>query len=126
LICIGDSLLSLLCHLMGAVLCPAPRNQALPKLSSSGLGLLSETTGMHKPRTLMEQIHVLHRAAHASGRQRDREPDPEHESSLDATQDDSADYDAIGEFAGDALATLEDWEAELTLDDLNAGRTKIH
>ena len=81
---------------------------------------------MHKPRTLMEQIHVLRKAAHASGCQKDREPDPEHQSGLDATQDDSSDYDAIGEFAGDALATLEDWEAELTLDDLNAGRTKIH
>jgi hypothetical protein len=74
----------------------------------------------------MEQIHVLHKAAHASGRQRDREPDPEHQSSLDATQDDSSDCDAIGEFGGNAWATLEDWEAELTLDDLKAGRTKIH
>ena len=111
---------------MGAVLCPAPRNQALPKLSSSGLALLSETTGMHKPRTLMEQIHILHKAARASGRQRECEPDPQNQSSLDATQDDSSDYDVIGEFAGDALTTLEDWEAELTLDDLGAGRTKIH
>jgi len=32
----------------------------------------------------------------------------------------------VGEFAGDALATLEDWETELTLEDLNAGHTKIH
>ena len=74
----------------------------------------------------MEQIHVLHKAAQASGRQSDREPDPQHPSSLGATQDDSSDYDAIGEFAGDALATLEDWEAELTLDDLKAGCAKIH
>jgi hypothetical protein len=37
-----------------------------------------------------------------------------------------SDYDVIGEFAGDALATLADWETELTLDDLKAGRTKIH
>jgi hypothetical protein len=112
---------------MCAVLRPAPRNQAaLPRFFALGLGLLSETAGMHKPRTLMEQIHVLHKAARASGRQRDREPDPQHQSSLDATQDDSSDYDVIGEFAGDALATLEDWEAELTLDDLGAGRTKIH
>jgi len=35
------------------------------------------------------------------------------------------DCDLVAEFAEDALAILEDWEAELTLEDLNASRTKV-
>jgi hypothetical protein len=76
----------------------------------------------------MEHIHVLHKTLQGVNRQMNREPDLKDESDLclGAMPDVFSDCDIVAEFAGDALATLEDWERELTLDDLNAGRTEIH
>lgn len=81
---------------------------------------------MHKPRTLMEHIHVLHKTVEQSNRQTNRVVDPAGQSDLSAMPDVCSDDDVISEFAGDALATLEDWETEQTLSDLEACRTRIH
>lgn len=82
---------------------------------------------MLKTRTLMEQIHVLYETIQEAHRQTNRGPAACDHSDLhsSATPDVVPDCDLVAEFAGDALATLEDWETELTLEDLNTGRTKI-
>jgi hypothetical protein len=79
-----------------------------------------------KRSTLIEEIHVLQQAMGRSSHQTNREPSPKDPSDVDVMPDGSSDFDAVAEFAGDALATLEDWEAERTLEDLRMGRTKIH
>ncbi len=82
---------------------------------------------MLKTRTLMEQIHVLRETIQEAHRQANRGSAACDRSDLHsgALPDVLPDCDLVAEFAGDALATLEDWETELTLEDLNTGRTKI-
>jgi hypothetical protein len=75
----------------------------------------------------MEQIHVLRETIQEAHRQENRGSAAYDHSDLHsgALPDVAPDCDLVAEFAGDALATLEDWEAQLTLEDLNTGRTKI-
>ena len=82
---------------------------------------------MLKTRTLMEQIHVLRETIQEAPWQENRGSAACDHSDLhsSALPDVVPDCDLVAEFAGDALATLEDWEAQLTLEDLNAGRTKL-
>jgi hypothetical protein len=80
-----------------------------------------------KTRTLMEQIYVLRETIQEAHRQANRGSAACDHSDLHSSPlpDVVPGCDLVAEFAGDALATLEDWEAELTLEDLDAGRTKL-
>jgi len=48
-----------------------------------------------KRRTLVEQIHVLHKTIERSSRQTNREPSPKDQSDIDVMPDVVSDYDAV-------------------------------
>ena len=86
---------------------------------------LKESVAVPKSRSLIEQIHLLRKTLHTAPREK-KLGDQEKSDRCGPVSPEPCLEAEAAEFGGDALATLEDWETELTLKDLRAGRLKIH
>jgi len=85
---------------------------------------LKELVAVPKSRSLIEQIHLLRKTLHGAPREKKFAVDPQEKSDLCGSVSPEPCLEAeAAEFAGDALATLEDWETELTLKDLRPDRS---